>query len=65
MTGPDAEAFLQQVCANDMDRPPGSAVYTPLLNERGTCESDITAQRLAQDRYRLFTGAAAIRRDLA
>ena len=65
VAGPDAEAFLQHVCANDMDRPPGSAVYTPVLNERGTYESDITAQRLAGDRYRLFTGAAAIRRDMA
>ena len=63
--GPDAEAFMQHVCANDMDRPPGSAVYTPVLNERGTYESDITAQRLSGDRYRLFTGAAAIRRDMA
>ncbi|MCY4395488.1 MAG: FAD-dependent oxidoreductase [Rhodospirillaceae bacterium] len=65
ITGPDAEAFLQQVCANDMDRPPGRAIYTPVLNARGTYESDITAQRLAVDRYRLFTGAAAIRRDMA
>ena len=65
VAGPDAEAFLQHVCANDMDRPAGSAVYTPVLNERGTYETDITAQRLAADRYRLFTGAAAIRRDLA
>ena len=65
VTGPDAAAFLQQVCANDMDRPPGSAIYTPMLNERGTYESDIIAHRLAEDRYRLFTGAGAIRKDLA
>ena len=65
ITGPDAAAFLQQVCANDMDRPPGSAIYTPMLNERGTYESDITAHRLAEDRYRLFTGAGTIRKDLA
>ena len=65
VAGPDAEAFLQHVCANDMDRPLGSAVYTPVLNARGTYESDITAQRFAEGRYRLFTGAAAIRRDLA
>lgn len=65
VAGPDAAAFLQHVCANDMDRPPGSAVYTPVLNERGSYESDITAQRLAEYRYRLFTGVAAIRRDLA
>jgi len=65
VSGPDAEAFLQHVCANDMDRPPGSAVYTPVLNARGTYESDITVQRLAEERYRLFTGAAAIRKDMA
>ena len=65
VAGPDAAAFLQHVCANDLDRPPGSAVYTPVLNARGTYESDITAQRHAEDRYRLFTGAAAIRRDMA
>ena len=65
ITGPDAAAFLQQVCANDVDRPPDSAIYTPMLNERGTYESDIIAHRLAEDRYRLFTGAGAIRKDLA
>jgi len=65
VTGPGAAAFRKHVCANAMDRPPGSGVYTPVLNERGTYESDITVQRLAADRYRLFTGAAAIRRDLA
>ena len=65
VAGPDAAAFLQHVCANDMDRPPGSAIYTPVLNDRGTYESDITAHRLAEDRYRLFTGAGAIRKDMA
>ena len=65
VAGPDALAFLQHVCANVMDRSPGSAIYTPVLNERGTYESDITAHRLAEDRYRLFTGAAAIRKDMA
>ena len=63
--GPDAEAFLQHVCASDMARAPGAAIYTAVLNARGTYESDLTAQRLSADRYRLFTGAAAIARDLA
>ena len=48
-----------------MARPPGSVIYTAMLNERGTFESDITAQRIAQDHYRLFVGTAAIKRDLA
>lgn len=63
--GPDAEAFLLRVCAGHMDRAPGSVVYTAMLNERGTFESDLTAQRLTEDHYRLFVGTGAIKRDLA
>ncbi len=63
--GPDAERFLQWVCAANMDKPAGSAIYTALLNERGGYESDLTAQRIADDHYRLFVGTAAIKRDLA
>ncbi len=63
--GPDAEAFLQHTCASNMAKPPGSAVYTAVLNERGTYESDITAHRIADKHYRLFVGTNAIKRDLA
>ncbi|TMV57790.1 FAD-dependent oxidoreductase, partial [Thioclava sp. BHET1] len=63
--GPDAEAFLLSVCAGFVARAPGSVIYTALLNERGTFESDITVQRLAQDHYRLIVGTNAIKRDLA
>lgn len=63
--GPDAERFLQWVCSANMDKPAGSAIYTALLNERGGYESDITAQRIADQHYRLFVGTAAIKRDLA
>lgn len=63
--GPDAEAFLQHACAGMLGRAPGAVIYTAVLNERGTYESDITAQRIAEYHYRLFVGSAAIRRDLA
>jgi 4-methylaminobutanoate oxidase (formaldehyde-forming) len=63
--GPDAEAFLMKTCAGHMDRKRGSVTYTAVLNARGTFESDITAQRIAQDHYRLFVGTNAIKRDLA
>ncbi|MER9914118.1 FAD-dependent oxidoreductase [Mesorhizobium sp. M0050] len=63
--GPDAESFLLHVCAGHMARPPGSVIYTAILNERGTFESDLTAHRIAQDHYRLFVGTTAIKRDLA
>ena len=65
VTGPDAEAFLQRLCANDMGRLPGRVIYTALLNERGGFESDLTALRLAGDDYRLIVGTNAIRRDLS
>ncbi|WP_107496997.1 FAD-dependent oxidoreductase [Thalassobius sp. I31.1] len=63
--GPDAEAFLQKTCASNMAKTPGSAIYTAVLNARGTYESDITAHRIADDHYRLFVGTNAIKRDLA
>ncbi|MEM7544595.1 MAG: FAD-dependent oxidoreductase [Pseudomonadota bacterium] len=63
--GRDAEAFMSHVCAGFVTRKPGSVIYTPILDERGCFESDVTAQRIAEDHYRVFTGAAAIARDLA
>jgi glycine cleavage system aminomethyltransferase T/glycine/D-amino acid oxidase-like deaminating enzyme len=63
--GPDAQAFLLHTCAGYMARGPGSVIYTAMLNERGTFESDLTAQRIASDHYRLFVGTNAVKRDLA
>lgn len=65
VTGPDAERFLQRLCANDMAREPGRAIYAAMLNTRGGIESDLVAMRLADEHYRLTTGTAAVRRDLA
>ena len=65
INGPDAERFLMMLCAGQMARPPGSVIYSAMLNDRGTYESDLTAQRIAPDHYRLFTGTGAIKRDLA
>ena len=63
--GPDAERFLNRVCANDMARAPGRAIYTAMLNHRGGFESDLTALRLSEELYRLYVGTTAVRRDLA
>ena len=65
VAGADAEAFLLHVCAGYMARQPGSVIYTAMLNARGTFESDLTAQRLAPDHYRLFVGTTAAKRDMA
>ncbi len=63
--GPDAEAVLQRVSANDVAVPPGRVVYTQWLNEHGGIEADLTVTRLAGDRYLVVTGAPLAVRDLA
>ncbi len=63
IVGPDAERALQWLCANDVGRPPGSVVYTSLLNRRGGIECDLTVTRLAQDRYYVVTGTGSATRD--
>ena len=63
--GDDAGSFLNRICANDMTRPSGSAIYTAMLNQRGGFESDLTALRLAPDSYRLYVGTSEIKRDIS
>lgn len=62
--GRDALTFLQRLCAADIDVPSGRMVYTPMLNERGGYESDLTVMRLASDRFMLVTGSAQASRDM-
>ncbi|HSO29850.1 MAG TPA: aminomethyltransferase family protein, partial [Candidatus Sulfomarinibacteraceae bacterium] len=64
VTGPGALAVLQRVCANDVDRPVGAAVYGQFLDERGGILADVTVTRLATDRFRVLTGAGYLASDL-
>jgi glycine cleavage system T protein len=56
--GPGALAFLNHVCANDVDQPVGTVVYTQCLNPRGGIECDFTVTRLGEDRFFIITGTA-------
>jgi glycine cleavage system T protein len=62
--GPGALEFLNRVCANQIDRPSGSVVYTQALNSRGGVESDFTVTRLGDSRFRIVTGTAFGNHDL-
>ncbi len=62
--GPDAEGYLNRICANNVAVDPGRVVYTQWLNERGGIEADLTVTRLAENRYLVVTGAAVQLRDL-
>jgi 4-methylaminobutanoate oxidase (formaldehyde-forming) len=61
--GRDAERALQRLCTNDIAVPVGRTVYTGLLNERGTYESDLTIARLAATKFMVITGSAQVTRD--
>jgi len=63
VAGEDAEAALQWLCTNDVAVPPGRTVYTGLLNDRGTYESDITVTRLSATEFLLVASAATTERD--
>lgn len=56
LKGPDAEAALSWIAANDVARPAGAIVYTQMLNDKGGIECDLTAVRVAQDEYYIVTG---------
>ena len=50
---------VQRLFTADLDRPPGSVVYTSMLNPSGGTELDATVTRLAGDAFLVVTSAAA------
>jgi heterotetrameric sarcosine oxidase gamma subunit len=63
LVGPDAEAALQWLCTADLAVAVGRTVYTGMLNERGTYESDVTVTRTAPDEFMIVSSAATTERD--
>ncbi|MEO6625059.1 MAG: FAD-dependent oxidoreductase [Burkholderiaceae bacterium] len=65
LQGPDAEAVLNYISANNLSVPVGKIVYTQWLNTRGGIEADLTITREAGDRFLIVTAAATHTRDFA
>ncbi len=63
LRGPDSVKALDWICANRIDRPVGSVIYTQLLNKRGGIESDLTVTRIDDDAFYLVTGTGFITHD--
>lgn len=61
--GPDALALVQFACDAELDRPVGSVVYTQMLDHKGGITADVTVTRLADDAFRMVTGAGAVATD--
>jgi 4-methylaminobutanoate oxidase (formaldehyde-forming) len=65
VTGPDACAALNRICANQIDVSPGRVVYTQWLNELGGIEADVTVTRISEAEFMVVTIAVSQRRDMA
>lgn len=65
LEGADAEAVLNQICANNVSVPVGQIVYTQWLNPRGGIEADLTITRESETRFLIVTAGATQTRDLA
>jgi glycine cleavage system aminomethyltransferase T/glycine/D-amino acid oxidase-like deaminating enzyme len=57
VSGPGVVDYIQKMTVNNCDVAVGRSVYTPILTEDGGFRSDLTVMRLADDRYRIVTGA--------
>lgn len=64
VAGAGALALLERVCANDVDKPIGSTIYTQFLDERGGIVADVTVTRDYIDRFRVLTGSGYLAADL-
>jgi 4-methylaminobutanoate oxidase (formaldehyde-forming) len=63
--GSGSAEFLERLTDNRVARGNGAITYTQMLNEDGGIECDFTVTRLAGDRFRIVTGTAFGRHDLA
>ena len=63
VTGPDAEAFLNRICANRMPKKQGGIALTHLLSRQGRIWGEMTVTRLADDHFYCLSAAAAEQRD--
>ncbi|MFC1795658.1 FAD-dependent oxidoreductase [Pseudomonadota bacterium] len=63
VTGPDAESFLNRICANRMPCKTGGIVLAHILSEAGRIRAEMTVTRLADNRFYLLSAAAAELRD--
>jgi glycine cleavage system aminomethyltransferase T/glycine/D-amino acid oxidase-like deaminating enzyme len=63
VSGAGALPLLERVCDNRIDKPVGSVIYTQLLDDRDGIVGDVTVTRLADERFRVVTGAGAVDSD--
>ena len=63
LIGPDAEAILSEIAANDVHKPMARLFIRQMLNDAGGIEADLTIVRHSRDRFSLVTGTGFATRD--
>jgi dimethylglycine dehydrogenase len=63
VTGPDAEAFLNRICANRMPRKQGGIGLVHPLSRLGRIYGEMTVTRMGDDHFYCLSAAAAEQRD--
>jgi dimethylglycine dehydrogenase len=63
VSGADAGAFLDRICANRLPSVDGGIVLTHILSDRGRIRAEMTITRLAPGHFYLLSAAAAEMRD--
>ncbi len=56
LRGPDSAVALEWICANSVDKPVGSLIYTQMLDDKGGIQCDLTVCRVALDEFYIVTG---------
>jgi dimethylglycine dehydrogenase len=64
VTGRDAEAFLNRLCANRMPTQDGGIVLAHILSDNGRILGEVTVTRLGDGRFYLLSAAGAELRDM-
>ncbi len=63
--GRDVVKALSGLCANRIDKPIGSVIYSQMLNHNGGIEADLTLSRISEHEYYLVTGTGFVTHDFA
>ncbi|MEM6444971.1 MAG: FAD-dependent oxidoreductase [Cyanobacteria bacterium P01_D01_bin.123] len=65
VTGFGVVDYLQNLCANNIDKPVGKVIYTAMLAPNGGIKCDLTVSRLGAEKYWIVTGGSVRGHDLA
>lgn len=63
IAGKGAVDYANYLCGNEMDKPVNSVIYTCWLTQSGGIKRDLTAARMAHDRYWFFVGEGTLPQD--